>query len=462
MNRKQAAKTLLAALLIWAAEGSMASSNVDPSLRYAWGENVGWSNARPAKGGITATPHLLSGYGWGENVGWINFGDGTPDSGDFYSNTSNTDFGVNLDGEGHLTGYAWGENIGWIKFGTVQGGEVILTPAGVFSGYAWGENIGWITMGAAYGFRLADTDNDEIADAFETGTGIYVSPYDTGTQPGDQDSDDDSLWDSWEHAMGLNPSVTDTDGDGQWDGCVAGNGTFELGHLGWMEWASYGGDPVIEQTADAYTDEWAAVFGYDIPYDSSPSGSLETKEIVENVILPDTGMATLNFALKIEEIIPSLEGVLRVYMDGHIVKAFGAGQTEFADYHDTSFDVSPYADGQPHELRFEAVLKIIIQETGPSGSTVKYYVDDVCFNAFAGNGGEDELLECPEDSLYTQPPGATAGWWSYLSSATPAFRVFDNFDNADGAIGAVTWWGLNVAGTSAPGHWFPPHSSPTM
>jgi hypothetical protein len=36
-----------------------------------------------------------------------------------------------------------------------------------------------------------DDDNDGLADVYETDTGTYVSPTDTGTDPLDDDSDDD-------------------------------------------------------------------------------------------------------------------------------------------------------------------------------------------------------------------------------------------------------------------------------
>lgn len=41
------------------------------------------------------------------NFGWIDPGDGAPANGHTYSNTSATDFGVNLAASGALTGYAY-------------------------------------------------------------------------------------------------------------------------------------------------------------------------------------------------------------------------------------------------------------------------------------------------------------------------------------------------------------------
>jgi len=65
----------------------------------------------------------------------------------------------------------------------------------------------------------ADGDNDGIADIYETGTGIYVSPLNTGTSPTVADTDGDGLTDGAEmYQYGSNPNIKDTDGDGFEDG----------------------------------------------------------------------------------------------------------------------------------------------------------------------------------------------------------------------------------------------------
>jgi len=63
--------------------------------------------------------------------------------------------------------------------------------------------------------QTPDLDGDKIADQFETGTGIYVSPVDTGTNPSKADTDGDGLndWDEI-HIHGTDPNRADTDGDG--------------------------------------------------------------------------------------------------------------------------------------------------------------------------------------------------------------------------------------------------------
>ncbi|MCX6879167.1 MAG: SUMF1/EgtB/PvdO family nonheme iron enzyme [Verrucomicrobia bacterium] len=74
----------------------------------------------------------------------------------------------------------------------------------------------WIGFRVA---RLADSDVDGIFDPYETGTGIYVSPEDTGTSPTNSDSDNDGLRDGAEvFTYHTNPNLLDTDADGFLDG----------------------------------------------------------------------------------------------------------------------------------------------------------------------------------------------------------------------------------------------------
>ena len=66
--------------------------------------------------------------------------------------------------------------------------------------------------------QTPDTDGDGIADQFETSTGIYLSPVDTGTNPAKSDSDADGLSDWTEISIySTDPNKADTDGDGFWD-----------------------------------------------------------------------------------------------------------------------------------------------------------------------------------------------------------------------------------------------------
>lgn len=69
------------------------------------------------------------------------------------------------------------------------------------------------------GFRVVsvppDQDHDGLADIYETGTGIYVSPTDSGTNPSTPDTDGDGLTDGIEvYRYGTNPNLADADEDG--------------------------------------------------------------------------------------------------------------------------------------------------------------------------------------------------------------------------------------------------------
>ncbi len=129
-----------------------AQSNIDPAHKFAWCENIGWTNWLDANGMmdgvfVDTANGFLEGFTWSENTGWINAGPG----GGPYLNTTGLNFGVNILGNGDLDGFAWGENIGWINFGwaanTANADRARFdSGASRFRGYAWGENVGWMNL----------------------------------------------------------------------------------------------------------------------------------------------------------------------------------------------------------------------------------------------------------------------------------------------------------------------------
>jgi hypothetical protein len=89
--------------------------------------------------------------------------------------------------------------------------------------------------GAATSNGLVDNDSDGLHDPFETNTGIYVSPSDTGTNPANPDTDGDGLLDgrenntrTWVSAnqTGTSPLDNDSDNDGLLDSVETNTGTF--------------------------------------------------------------------------------------------------------------------------------------------------------------------------------------------------------------------------------------------
>lgn len=73
-----------------------------------------------------------------------------------------------------------------------------------------------------------DSDGDGLTDDVETDTGVFVDGNDTGSDPFDNDSDDDGLLDGAEVALGTNPVDDDSDDDGLLDGEELGLGTDPL------------------------------------------------------------------------------------------------------------------------------------------------------------------------------------------------------------------------------------------
>ncbi len=157
-----------------------ATSNIDPTKKWAWSKNVGWVNFAPVGyEGVTVYADHLEGYAWAENIGWMRLG--SYDGGDAhtYANDAADTYGVNRDPSGKLSGYAWCKNVGWIKFDPPNGGVTIDPDTGSFDGYAWAENVGWMRFkngDPAYNVVTAFRDHVETA----TGTGTVMFESDKG------------------------------------------------------------------------------------------------------------------------------------------------------------------------------------------------------------------------------------------------------------------------------------------
>lgn len=164
-----------AALLLAGAAAALAGSTIDPARPYAYGQNIGWVNARPdGTNGAVIGQFYCAGRLWSANCGWITLGSGAPANGWSYANDSAADWGVNHDGEGRLAGLAYGANIGWIAFEQVRGFPRVDLRTGNLHGHAWGANVGWISLSNAQAFvRTAsfdpgpDADLDQLPDPYE-------------------------------------------------------------------------------------------------------------------------------------------------------------------------------------------------------------------------------------------------------------------------------------------------------
>ena len=59
--------------LLWLGGEKAIADNINPDQHFAWAENIGWINFKPAQGeGVTVTDTSLTGFAWSENAGWIN------------------------------------------------------------------------------------------------------------------------------------------------------------------------------------------------------------------------------------------------------------------------------------------------------------------------------------------------------------------------------------------------------
>lgn len=105
----------------------LASGNIDPQYKFAWGDEIGWLNFGCDFCNVFVSDSKITGFIWSENFGWINL---APENG-----------GVRNDGRGNLSGYAWGENLGWISFNNVR-----INQDGFFEGEAVIERLGRINF----------------------------------------------------------------------------------------------------------------------------------------------------------------------------------------------------------------------------------------------------------------------------------------------------------------------------
>ena len=151
---------------------------IAPPRSLAWTESAGYlnlaANAQDERVGVDVFDTCLQGFAWSEGVGWVNFGN-SPIDGVRYSNSSESDFGVNVEPDWRLTGYAWSEGGGWISFDTSANGEIPGARIDLDSlrlrGWAWGESLGWVNLDddtvfvALQPTCLADTNFDSVVSA---------------------------------------------------------------------------------------------------------------------------------------------------------------------------------------------------------------------------------------------------------------------------------------------------------
>ncbi|MFN0278096.1 MAG: dockerin type I repeat-containing protein [Pyrinomonadaceae bacterium] len=94
----------------------------------------------------------------------------------------------------------------------------------------------------------------------------------------------------------------------------------------------------------------------------------ETSALGQDVTIP-TGTASLHFWMRIGTVTEPLTDVLNVKIDNIIVQSYPEPPTAETVYTERVIDLSAFADGASHNIRFEYI--------GPSNGTGSYVVDDV-------------------------------------------------------------------------------------
>ncbi len=181
-------------------------------------------------------------------------------------------------------------------------------------------------------------------------------------------------------------------------GNVIANSGFEAGVSG-GEWSiatvQEGGGIITADAMEARTGYWMARF-------AGISLLTDTQQLSQSIVMNEN-ITTLTFFLWIKQQSNTGEDVFRVYMDGTLLEEVADTTAGYASgYAQMAVDVSAYADGGTHMLRFESI------KTG-AGLPSVFLVDDVCLQ---GSGAASQ-------AVFTVRNGATL--------------VLDNLSLAEGA-----------------------------
>lgn len=180
-----------------------------------------------------------------------------------------------------------------------------------------------------------------------------------------------------------------TVGSGGGSGCIVQDGGFEDGtpNPSWTEASTAYGSPLCDATcglgggSGAYTGDWWAWFG-------GVNGAAETGSVEQSVTIP-SGSGTIGFYLEIPA--TGTNGYLRLLIDGNnLFEVTQADAASYGTYAPVSIDISAYADGGSHTVRFESV-------TNSGTGALNFFVDDVCLSITAGPGPDPDPDPDPDD-----------------------------------------------------------------
>jgi hypothetical protein len=139
-----------------------------------------------------------------------------------------------------------------------------------------------------------DRDNDGLLDCVETKTGIYVDPWNTGTDPDNRDTDGDGLPDGDEvYTHSTDPNLADSDGDGVSDYIEVYTGTDPGDASDYPVWGDIDGDGFVD-AQDVLLASRAALGHYQPALDELLRGNVAP--LVNGVPSPDSGDTVIDAA----------------------------------------------------------------------------------------------------------------------------------------------------------------------
>ncbi len=208
-------------------------------------------------------------------------------------------------------------------------------------------------------------------------------------------------------------------------GEIVADGSFEAGtpNPAWDEASSNFQTPLCTSAVCApdtpdfqpRTGAWWTWFG--------GANSLEIGSIEQDVTVP-SGTATLVFWLRIPT--ANAPGTLDVLMDGENVFAVTeADAASYPVYTEVMVDISDFADGDSHTLRFEST------QDGTAGVT-NFFLDDVSITTDGGGGGDSVVIVVdPEEGTVEAGDTEEISVTADATDAEPGTYLFDLFIATD-------------------------------
>jgi subtilisin-like proprotein convertase family protein len=204
---------------------------------------------------------------------------------------------------------------------------------------------------------------------------------------------------------------------------VIADGGFEAGTPNpfWNEASSNFGTPICDVVSCGQGGGTGPHAGTYWTWFGGITGVVETGSMDQNVVIP-AGTATLSFYLEIP--VADSTGSMNVDIDGNVLfTATEADTGTYATYAPVTLDVSAYADGGSHNVRFSST-------TDAGAGPLNFFVDDVVLDVQEGGGS---ACDAPSDIAWlsvSPAAGTTISGTSTLVDVT--------FDSTGYAAGTYT------------------------